>query len=138
MQAIPLPLVRLNQATIVALVLTGALWRQPLVITALFVLLAAGLVLGPRGNAVFRLGRRLLARRLPGAPTEAAELQRFNQTLAVAMLAGAQAAFLAGAPLLGWLLALAVALAAGLALAGFCVGCSLYLQLKLLRHRLRV
>lgn len=137
MKEIPLPLVRFNQGVIVTTVLLGALLRQPLFTTALLAVLAAGLLLGPRANAVLQVGKRLLARRLPGARTEAAELQRFNQSIAVLMLAGAQAAFVAGAPLLGWGLALAVALAAGMALAGFCVGCLLYYQVKMLRYRLR-
>lgn len=94
-------------------------------------------MLGPQANLLFRLGRRLLARRLPGAPTEAASLQRFNLSLAAGMLAAAQVAFFLGAPALGWALALVVAGAAALALAGFCVGCFLYYQLKLARHRLR-
>jgi hypothetical protein len=36
----------------------------------------------------------------------------------------------------GWALSLAVAVAAGVALAGFCVGCFLYLRFNMYRHRL--
>ena len=44
------------------------------------------------------------------------------------LLGGAQIAFLLGAPIAGWALALMVAAAAGVALAGFCFGCYLYTQ----------
>ncbi|MBW1940726.1 MAG: DUF4395 family protein, partial [Deltaproteobacteria bacterium] len=39
-------------------------------------------------------------------------------------------------PMAGWILSLMVAVAAGIALAGFCVGCFLYFQYKMLRYRL--
>jgi hypothetical protein len=60
---------------------------------------------------------------------------RFNNAIAVGCLAVAQVAFLAGAPLVGWVFAGMVALAAA-ALAGFCVGCVLFYQLKRMRLRL--
>lgn len=51
---------------------------------------------------------------------------RFNNTIALVLLSAAQVAFLAGLPLLGWGFALMVGIAAGVVLAGFCFGCSLY------------
>ena len=61
---------------------------------------------------------------------------RFNNSIALLLLGAAQVAFLLDIPQLGWALALMVAAAAGIALAGFCIGCFLYYQFKLNRIRL--
>ena len=58
-------------------------------------------------------------------------MMRFNNGIAAALLGGAQAAFLVDQPVVGWGLALMVALAATIALAGFCLGCFLYTQLRM-------
>ncbi|BDG61427.1 DUF4395 domain-containing protein [Caldinitratiruptor microaerophilus] len=136
MREVPLPLVRFSQAAMVVFILIGILLRQPLFTSAVLVILLLGLAFGPQANLFFRVARPLLVRRLAGAPTEAAELLRFNQSIAAGLLALAQLAFFAlGSPVAGWVLSLAVALAAGLALTGHCVGCFLYYQLRMLRHR---
>lgn len=135
-RGIPLPLVRANQAVLVAGVALALLSRSPWPLAVLVALLVPGLCLGPRANPVFAAARRLLGRRLQGAPREDAQMQRFNQAIATTLLAGALAAFAAGRPVLGWALAAAVGLAAAGALLGFCVGCFLYLRLRALRARL--
>lgn len=135
MTGIPRPLVRANQATLVAGVVLAAILRQPVVLAALLALMLAGLLLGPRRHPVFVAARLLLARRLAAAPGEDPAAQRFNQTIAVTLLAGAQLAFLLGWPAVGWILAGAVAGAATLALSGFCVGCWLYPRIRALRFR---
>ena len=138
---IPLPIVTLNRATIVVSLVLGLALGQPLVTTALLVMLAAALALGPRGSIVFQAGSRLFRRQVEVArdagQTEAAVLMRFNNSIAVVMLALAQGAFLAGQPFLGWLLAAAVAVAATVALAGFCVGCFVFFRLRMLQYRIR-
>lgn len=58
-------------------------------------------------------------------------LMRFNNAIAATMLGLAQVAFVAGLPVAGWALAVMVAVAASVALAGFCLGCFLYTQLRL-------
>lgn len=138
MRQVPQPLVRAQQWTIVVSVILGLVLRQPLLTTALLVVLGAGLVLGSRGNLIHRVARVALGPRLAGAPGEDAAQQRFNQSIAVTLLALAQVGFYAlHNAVLGWILAGAVAVAAGIALAGFCVGCFIYLQLRLLRYRLQ-
>jgi len=57
--------------------------------------------------------------------------------MAAMLLGAAQLAFLAGLLVAGWALALAVAIAAGIALSGCCVSCLLYTQFKLHRALLR-
>ena len=61
---------------------------------------------------------------------------RFNNSIAVVLLGLAQVAFLLGVPVAGWTLSLMVAVAAGVALAGFCFGCFLFLRFRLYRYRL--
>lgn len=139
--AIPLPIVALNRATIVVSIVLGLTLRQPLVTTALLVVLTAALALGPHGSLIFQVGSRLLRRQVAVAreagQTEEAVLMRCNNSIAVVMLALAQVAFLAGQPFLGWLLAAAVAVAATVALAGFCVGCFVFFRLRMFQYRLR-
>jgi hypothetical protein len=133
---IPMPVVTLNRAMIVAGVLLGLLLRQPLFTTALFVILASAVAFGLRGSLIFQVGSRLFAARNRAAPREDRRLMRFNNSIAVVVFGLAQIAFLARLPLLGWGMSLLVALAAAVALAGFCVGCFLYYQFKLQRYRL--
>lgn len=133
---IPMPIVTLNRWTLVVGILGGLALRQPLVTSGLLLILAAAVVGGQRWSLIFRLGSRLFAGRNATAPREDRGLMRFNNSIAVALLGAAQVAFLVGAPVLGWALALTVALAAAVALAGFCLGCFLYFQFKLQRYRL--
>jgi hypothetical protein len=133
---IPLPIVRLNRWVLVVGILAGLAFRQPLVITLLFAILLPATLFGQRASLVFRVGRRLFARQIPTAEREDRRLQRFNNAIATILLGAAQVAFLAGQPLVGWTLALMVAVAAAIALAGFCIGCFFYYQFKLQRFRL--
>ncbi|HEU5090644.1 MAG TPA: DUF4395 family protein, partial [Roseiflexaceae bacterium] len=91
---------------------------------------------GQRWSLVARLGRVLFARQIPTAEQEDSRLMRFNNAIAVLLLGAAQIAFAFGAPIVGWALAGMVAVAAAVALAGFCVGCYLYFQFKLNRYKL--
>jgi hypothetical protein len=61
---------------------------------------------------------------------------RLNNALAAIFLGAAQIAYVLHAPLVGWICTAFVALAAAVALAGFCVGCFLFYQFKLNRARL--
>jgi Domain of unknown function (DUF4395) len=133
---IPLPIVQLNRWVLLVGIVLGLILQQPWLTTLLFLILLPAVVVGQRASLIFRVGKRLFARQLPTAEREDRRLMRFNNTIALMLLGLAQVAFLLGAPLVGWLLAGMVALAAGVALAGFCVGCFIYYQLKLQRYRL--
>lgn len=132
---IPMPIVRFNRWVLLIGVAAGFLLRQPLLTTALALLLFGAVAFGPRGSLVFQAGKRLFARQNAVAEREDRGLMRFNNSIALILLSLAQIAFLAGFPALGWALALSVALAATVALAGFCVGCFLYFQFRLQRYR---
>lgn len=137
---IPVPIVKLNRWLLVIGLIAGLLTGQPLVTTLLFLLLLPAVVIGRQASPVFLAGRRLLARQIEHArqrgEVEDPGLMRFNNTIALILLGLAQIAFLAGYPIVGWILALVVVAAASVALAGFCLGCFLYYQFRLNRHRL--
>jgi hypothetical protein len=133
---IPMPIVKLNRWILVTGIALGLVLQQPLFTTALFLILLPAALFGQRGSVIFQAGRRVLSRRIVGAEVEDRRLMRFNNTIATLLLGLAQAAFLLGAPAAGWALSLMVAVAASVALAGFCVGCFLYYQFKLQRFRL--
>ena len=133
---IPQSIVKLNRWMLVVGILGGLALQQPLATTLLFAILLPATVIGQRASLVFQVGKRLFARQLPTAPREDRRMQRFNNSIATILLGAAQIAFLAGAPLVGWVLALAVVAAASVALAGFCVGFFNYYQFKLQRYRL--
>lgn len=133
---VPLSIVQLNRWLLVTGVVLGLVLQQPLLTTLLFALLVPAVLVGERGSVVALVGRRLLARQIAAGEVEDRGLMRFNNTLALLLLGGAQLAFALGAPTAGWTLAVAVAVAALVALLGFCVGCFLYYQLKLQRYQL--
>ena len=136
---IPLPVVQLNRWVLVVGVVGGLILRQPLLTTTLFLVVLSAVLFGRRGSLIFQVGRLLLAKRnakaLSAGEVEDPRLMRFNNTIAVMLLGGAQLAFLLGLEGVGWVLSLAVATAAGVALAGFCVGCFFYYRYRAYRFR---
>ncbi len=132
---VPMPIVVLNRWTLLIGILLAFVTRQPWITTLLFLMLAAAVFGGPEYSLAALAGRKLFADRIPGAEREDFKLTRFNNSIALALLGLAQIAFLTGLGALGWILALMVAVAAGVALAGFCVGCFLFFQFRMLRHR---
>ena len=139
-KGIPSPIVKLNRWFLVLGVVGGLLLQEPLFTTVLFIVMLSAVAFGRRGSLIFQVGKRLLAERNAAAQredeVEDPRLMRLNNTIAAVVLGGAQLAFLFGQNVVGWALSLAVAVAAGVALAGFCVGCFLYFRLNMYRHRL--
>jgi len=129
---IPAPIVKLNRWTLVIGILTAFVLQQPLITTLLFLAVASAALFGRRGSLIFAAGSRLFKRQNAAALSadryDDRRVMRFNNAVAAIMLGGAQIAFLFGAVMLGWALALAVVAAAAVALAGFCVGCYIYTQ----------
>jgi hypothetical protein len=133
---IPLPIVKLNRWVLVVGVLGGLALQQPLVTTLLFLILLPGVLFGQRWSLIFQVGKRLFAAKIVNAERESRKLMRFNNSIALFLFGTAQIAFVTGFAVVGWVLSAMVAVAAGVALAGFCVGCFLYYQFKLNRFRL--
>ncbi len=133
---VPMPIVVLNRWILLIGNLAALIFQQPWIITLLFLMLSASLIGGQRWSLVAKIGRRLFAEKIPGSEREDMRLMRFNNTIAAVLLGLAQLAFMAGAPVPGWIFSFMVALAAGIALAGFCVGCFLFFQFRMLRYRM--
>ncbi|MGD0473932.1 MAG: DUF4395 domain-containing protein [Candidatus Velthaea sp.] len=133
---IPLSIVRLNRLTILCSVILAYVLHAPLITTALFVIVTLAAGFGRRASLIYAVGRLVLRPAKPATDGEDPRLMRFNNTLAAIILGLAQVAFVLHAPLVGWIFAGLAALAAAVALAGFCFGCFLFYQFKLNRARL--
>ncbi|CAG7620637.1 hypothetical protein PAESOLCIP111_02287 [Paenibacillus solanacearum] len=136
MKEIPIPYVRANQAGMVILILLSIILQQPVILVALWAIQVLGLWQGMRGNLIVQLAAPLLRSRIAGAQTESSELQRFNNAIAVALLTISILCFWVNPDgWIGYVFAGMVALAAFVAICGYCVGCFLYYQFKRLRRR---
>ncbi len=133
---IPLPIVKLNRVVLLVGIASAIMFQLPIVTTALFVIILSAVVFGKNGSLIFFIGSRLFAKQNMTAESEDPRLMRFNNSIAAILLGGAQIAFLSGAPLVGWILSGMVAVAATIALAGFCFGCFLFYQFNLQRFKL--
>ncbi|MEA2573639.1 MAG: hypothetical protein QOH93_937 [Chloroflexia bacterium] len=133
---IPQPIVNLNRWTLVVGIVGGLLLQQPLFTTVLFLILVPAVLYGQRGSLIFQLGKHLLPGTENGAPGVDRRLMKFNNSIAMFLLGSAQVAFLFGATVAGWAFALMVAVAAGVALAGYCVGCTIYYRFRIYRYKL--
>ena len=122
---------RFNQAMIAALLLVGFVADWEALVPAAAVILALGAALGPRFGPFLVVYAYLVRPRLgPPGELEDPRPPRFAATLGTVVLAASSVAFLIGTEAVGWVLALLVALLAGLAAStGICVGCEIYLFL---------
>jgi hypothetical protein len=120
---------RTNQAVLAAGLALGFLFDLRVVVPAFAAVLFLGAAFGPRWGPVLRLYTFVLRPRLgPPSHLEDPRPPRFAAALGVVFLLAGSAAFLAGAPAVGWVLALVVAaLAALAATTGLCIGCELWL-----------
>jgi len=120
---------RFNQTLLSIALMVGFIpdWRA--VVPVMAVVLFLGAALGPRWGPFLRLYATVVRPRLgPPAELEDPRPPRFAAVVGVVFLTAASLAFAAGAPGLGWALALIVAALAGLAAStGICVGCELWL-----------
>ncbi len=131
---------RFNQICIVLGIALAAILAQWWIVTLIGVVMLAG-----TWNSSFAVFKRLYggvvrpALRLPVRLIEDdPRAHNFAQGVGGAFLLAATLAFLTNLPVLGWLLsAIVVALALLSLTTGFCVGCFLYFQLRLLPNRLR-
>jgi hypothetical protein len=113
------------------LLLVGFVLDAPVVVPAVAVVLLAGAALGPRWGPFLRLYSEVIRPRLaPPTTLEDPRPPRFAAAVGVLFLAASTVAFMVGSPVVGWALALVVAVLAGLAATtGICVGCEIWLFL---------
>ncbi|GAB6930874.1 hypothetical protein JCM10914A_48570 [Paenibacillus sp. JCM 10914] len=139
MKEIPLPLIKANQIGIVLFVLLSFIFQQPLFIYLLFLIQFIPLLVGTKANVFVLLAKPLIGKaRLAKSDGQAAELARFNQSIAVILLGISSIAYLLGWHVWAYAASAMVAAAAIAAVLGYCVGCTIYYQYKrwkLLRER---
>lgn len=130
---VPLPLVRANQWTIVLSVLLTWLMGQYWLLLIPLLSGLGGLLFG--FNPVMRIAKKFLKKNPSKYQQEDQEQQNFNQVIAVSCLT---IAFISG--LLGWItiflvFSIMVALAAFVAISGFCIGCFIHFQWNQYKYR---
>jgi hypothetical protein len=129
---VPMRYVKANQTGIVLFVIASML-ISPWILLALWLIEIVGLLTGGRLNLFVRIAKLFLPRK-PGE-TQAAELTRFNNALAVVFLTLSLAALAIGWIIACYVFAVMLLLAAGVALLGYCIGCTIYFQYKQLRRK---
>lgn len=126
LRTIPRPLVRTNQWFIVISVistwLTGLDWILALPLLAGI----SGLLFGY--NPVMRIASSFLRKKKSEYIPEDWDQQQFNQKIAVCCLAGGLISYTSGFIALGHIFTVMVALAAFIAILGFCIGCFIRFQ----------
>lgn len=133
---VPIAYVRANQIGIVLMIVSAAITQQPLLITLLWVIEVSGLLFGQKGNLFVRAAKPLIRKYVKTTTTESKELNRFNNSLAVIFLSGSLLLFVLEWSTAAYILAGMLALAALSGVFGYCVGCFLYYQYKLLKQTL--
>lgn len=137
MKEVPIPLIRANQWVMVLGTFISIATQSTIILTIVFLIALSPVLLGSKGNLVFRLAKPLLQNKLVGAQTEEIELQRFNSIIAVMMIGVSLAILESTGHWIGWLFAGIVTVAATLAINGFCIGCVIYFQWKQWKYKLR-
>jgi hypothetical protein len=137
MKEVPIPYVRSNQVGIVTVIILAIALQQSWLIAALWIIQVLSLLLGPKANLFIIAARPFLSRFIVSSNTEAAELQRFNNSLGVGFLTLSLLSFLFGWNLAGYMITGMMGAAALSAILGYCIGCTIYYQYKQFRARKR-
>jgi hypothetical protein len=133
MKEIPMPYIKANQVGIVLFVLFATLLKLPILLAVLWVIQVVGLVFG--FNVFVRIAKPFL--NVKGSGTQAVELQRFNNVLAVIFLTFSILGFAAQLSVVGYIFSAFLFVAAFVAVCGYCIGCTVYYQYKQYKSRHR-
>lgn len=128
---IPKPLVQINQAFIVVTV-AAALLLHPAILLLPF---AVGVyTLATKKNPVIQSSRRFLAKPMASYQQEDKDQQLFNQWIATICLGLSLVFFSFGMELVGFAFSIMVIIAAGVALMGYCIGCTIRYRYMMWKH----
>lgn len=134
MKEIPELYVKVNQTGIVLFVIIASLFQIPYLLFFLFAIQVVGVLTGY--NLFVLIAKPFLT--VEGKPSQAIELQRFNNLLAVSFLVLSMIGFfLLNNSWLGYGFAWMLGIAAFVAICGYCVGCTMYFQFNQLKARWR-
>ncbi|MCA0972014.1 DUF4395 domain-containing protein [Halobacillus litoralis] len=128
---IPKPLVQLNQTFIVLTVFIGLF--EPIVLALPFAVGAITLI--TRKNPVIAIGKRFLKKPMNSYIPEDPDQQRFNQWIATVCLGLSLLFFGIGWQTLGYAFSMMVMAAAGTALMGYCIGCTIRFRYMMWKHK---
>lgn len=131
MREVPMRYVKANQVGIVLFVLLSFVFNPIVVLGVLWVIQVVGLASGGKLNLFVQIGKAVLTGK--GTETQAVELQRFNNILAVLFLSLALISFSLGWVAAGYVFSIMLLAAASASLLGYCVGCTVYFWYKQLR-----
>jgi hypothetical protein len=131
MREVPMRYVKANQTGIVITVILSLVFQQPWILAALLVVQLAGLLSEGRLNLFVIIAKRILKGK--GVETQAVELQRFNNTLAILFLTVSLISFALDWIITGYVFASMMLIAASAALLGYCIGCTVYYWIKQIR-----
>ncbi|ALS77264.1 MULTISPECIES: DUF4395 domain-containing protein [Planococcus] len=128
---IPKPLVQTNQ-TFVVVTVVAALLFHPAILLLPFVVGAYTLV--TKKNPVIQLGHLFLKKPAASYQQEDKDQQLFNQWIATISLGLSLIFFSFGIPSLGFVFSIMVIIAAGVALMGYCIGCTIRFRYMMWKH----
>lgn len=128
---IPKPLVQANQAFIVATVL-AALLLHPAILLVPFAVGAYTLI--TKKNPVIQFSRRFLTKPGSSYQQEDKDQQLFNQWIATICLGMSLLFFSFGIQWAGFAFSIMVIVAAGVALMGYCIGCTIRYRYMMWKH----
>jgi hypothetical protein len=128
MREVPMRYVKANQTGIVISVVLSFLFQQPWILAALWAIQLLGLLTEGRFSLFVIIGKLVLKDK--GLETQAVELQKFNNTLAVLFLSASLISFALKWPIAGYAFASMLLIAASVALLGYCIGCTVYFWFK--------
>lgn len=134
MKEIPISFVKFSQLMSLLFVAGAILLQMPIFAVVLWLITTISFLFGPKANLWMLIGK-LFLRPQAGGETQSAELLRFNTAIAVMMLCLSVAFLLIGWNLAAYIILGLLGAAQIAALSGYCIGCTLYFQIKQWRAR---
>jgi hypothetical protein len=129
---IPRPLVRTNQWFIVITSLAG-LFINPLILLLPFLVGVTTLIM--KKNPIILFSKRFLRRPMKDYVMEDRDQQLFNQWMATICLGLSLLFFLFHLNVLAIIFSVMVILAAGIAIMGYCIGCTIRFRYKMWKYK---
>ncbi|MDC3414721.1 DUF4395 domain-containing protein [Aquibacillus sp. 3ASR75-11] len=129
---IPKPLVQVNQSFIVITVVLALFIDKSIL---LLPFLIGTYTLMTRINPIIQLGKKLLSKPLDQYVQEDKDQQMFNQWIATICLGLSLILFYFNFSVLGYLFSMMVIVAAGVALMGYCIGCTIRYRYIMWKHK---
>ncbi|MDQ6596187.1 MULTISPECIES: DUF4395 domain-containing protein [Bacillus] len=132
-RSIPRPLVRTNQSVIVICSVLTLFSGQEWFLLIPFISGLLGLFFG--FNPIMQIAKRFLRKEPKAYIPEDWDQQQFNQKIAVICLGLSFIGFITGWNTVGYVFTILVAIAAFVAILGFCIGCFIHYQWKMYSYR---